>query len=117
MTGSKADIAIKLFGEDLDILFQNATKAEKIIKQIEGVGTVNVEQTIGMPQVMVNYDYQLMAQYGLHIQEVNQVIRSAFAERKLELFMKGIRDLIWSFDLVNRIERELMMLKTIHYTK
>jgi len=102
MTGSKADIAIKLFGEDLDVLFQNATKAENVIKQIEGVGTVNVEQTIGMPQVMVKYDYQRMAQYGLHIQEVNQVIRSAFAGEKAGIIYEGDK----RFDLVIRLAEE-----------
>ena len=102
MTGSKADIAIKLFGEDLDLLFQNATKAEKVIKQIQGVGTVNVEQTIGMPQVMVSYDYQRMAQYGLHIQEVNQVIRSAFAGDRAGTIYEGDK----RFDLVVRLAEE-----------
>lgn len=102
MTGSKADIAIKLFGEDLDILFQNATRAESVIKEIEGVGTVNVEQTIGMPQVMVKYDYQRMAQYGIHIQEVNQVIRSAFAGEKAGIIYEGDK----RFDLVIRLAEE-----------
>jgi len=58
MTGSKADIAIKLFGEDLDQLYQSATEAESVISKIDGVATVNVEQTIGMPQIMVTYDYR-----------------------------------------------------------
>lgn len=102
MTGSKAEIAIKLFGEDLDVLFQNATKAESVIKQIKGVGTVNVEQTIGMPQIMVKYDYQRMAQYGLHIQEVNQVIRSAFAGEKAGIIYEGDK----RFDLVIRLAEE-----------
>ncbi|MCR9154099.1 MAG: CusA/CzcA family heavy metal efflux RND transporter [Bacteroidetes bacterium] len=102
MTGSKADIAIKLFGEDLDVLFQNATKAENIIKRIDGVGTVNVEQTIGMPQVMVKYYYQRMAQYGMHIQEANQVIRSAFAGEKAGIIYEGDK----RFDLVIRLAEE-----------
>ncbi len=102
MTGSKADIAIKLFGENLDLLFENATKAEAVIKQIDGVGTVNVEQTIGMPQVIINYDYQKMAQYGLHIQEVNQVIRSAFAGEKAGVIYEGDK----RFDLVIRFAEE-----------
>ena len=100
MTGSKADIAIKLYGDDLDLLFEKAKKAEKVIRQIEGVGTVNVEQTIGMPQVMVSYDYQRMAQYGLHIQEVNQVIRSAFAGEKAGTIFEGDK----RFDLVIRLD-------------
>ena len=102
MTGSKADIAIKLFGEDLDQLYQSATEAEKVISKINGVGTVNVEQTIGMPQIMVSYDYQRMAQYGLHIREVNQVIRSAFAGEKAGIIYEGDK----RFDLVVRLASE-----------
>ena len=99
MTGSKADIAIKLFGEDLDQLYKSAKEAELVISRLEGVGTVNVEQTIGMPQIMVSYDYQRMAQYGLHIQEVNQVIRSAFAGEKAGIIYEGDK----RFDLVVRL--------------
>ena len=99
MTGSKADIAIKLFGEDLDLLFENATKAEEVINQIDGVGTVNVEQTVGLPQLKINYDYTKMAQYGLHVQEVNQVIRSAFAGESAGIIYEGDK----RFDLVVRL--------------
>lgn len=102
MTGSKADIAIKLFGEDLDILYNKAIDAEKVISKINGVGTVNVEQTIGMPQIMVSYDYQRMAQYGLHIREVNQVIRTAFAGEKAGIIYEGNK----RFDLVVRLSQE-----------
>ena len=102
MTGSKADIAIKLFGEDLDQLYQSATEAESVISKIDGVATVNVEQTIGMPQIMVTYDYQRMAQYGLHIQEVNQVIRSAFAGEKAGIIYEGDK----RFDLVVRLAED-----------
>ena len=52
MTGSKADIAIKLYGQDLDLIYKKAKEAEVIINKIDGVGTVNVEQTIGMPQIL-----------------------------------------------------------------
>lgn len=105
MTGSKADIAIKLFGQDLDLLYQKATKAEQIIKQLDGVGTVNVEQTIGMPQVMITYDYNNMAQYGLHVQDVNQIVRSAFAGEKAGIVYEGDKrfDLVVRLDAQNRV--------------
>jgi len=102
MTGTKADIAIKLYGEDLDIMFQKATEAEKIINKIEGVGTVNVEQTVGMPQIIITYDYDKMAQYGLHIKEVNNVIRSAFAGKKAGVIYEGEK----RFDLVIRLNNQ-----------
>ncbi len=100
MTGVKSDIAIKLFGDNLDLLYRKAKEAEKVIGKIDGVGTVNVEQTIGMPQIIINYDYKKMAQYGLHVKEVNQVIRTAFAGEKAGVIFEGEK----RFDLVLRLE-------------
>ena len=102
MTGTKADIAVKLYGDNLDMMFQIASEAEKIIKKIEGVGTVNVEQTVGMPQIIINYKYDKMAQYGLHVKEVNQVIRSAFAGEKAGVIYEGEK----RFDLVIRLNEQ-----------
>ncbi|MEZ4930448.1 MAG: CusA/CzcA family heavy metal efflux RND transporter, partial [Chitinophagales bacterium] len=102
MTGTKADIAVKLYGEDLDQLFLKAKEAEKIINEIDGVGTVNVEQTVGMPQIIVSYNYAKMAQYGLHIKAVNQVVRSAFAGEKAGVVFEGEK----RFDMVVRLSPE-----------
>ena len=99
ITGSKADIAIKLYGQDLDLLFTKAKEAESIIKTIGGVGTVNVEQTTGMPQIIINFKYDKMAQYGLHIKEVNQMVRMAFAGEDAGVIYEGER----RFDLVVRL--------------
>ena len=99
MTGSKADIAIKLYGEDLDLLYSKAKEAESVITKLGGVGTVNVEQTIGMPQIIINFKYDKMAQYGLQVKEVNQVVRSAFAGEKAGVIYEGEK----RFDLVVRL--------------
>ncbi len=101
MTGSKADIAIKLFGNDLDLLYKKAKEAEGIISSVKGVGTVNVEQTVGMPQIIISYNYQKMAQYGLHIKDINQVVRSAFAGEKAGVIYEGEK----RFDLVVRLNQ------------
>jgi len=98
MTGSKADIAIKLYGQDLDLIYSKAKEAESFITKIDGVGTVNVEQTIGMPQIIINFKYDKMAQYGLQVKEVNQVVRSAFAGEKAGVIYEGEK----RFDLVGR---------------
>ncbi|ANW96768.1 acriflavine resistance protein B [Wenyingzhuangia fucanilytica] len=100
MTGTKADIAIKLFGDDLDMLYSKAKEAETIINQLPGVGTVNVEQTVGMPQIVIDYDYPKLAQYGLHVQEVNKIIRTAFAGEKAGIIYEGEK----RFDLVVRLD-------------
>lgn len=99
MTGSRADVAIKLYGEDLDILFDKAKEAEKIIRTVEGVGTIKVEQTEGMPQIIIDFKYDKMAQYGLQVKEVNRVIRSAFAGEKAGVIYEGEK----RFDLVVRL--------------
>ena len=116
MTGVKSDIAIKLFGDDLDMLYQKAKEAEKVIQKIGGVGTVNVEQTIGMPQIIINYDYSKMAQYGLHIKDINQVVRTAFAGEKAGVIFEGEK----RFDLVLRLDetsrRDIQDVKNLFIT-
>ena len=102
MTGSKADIAIKLYGQDLDLIYSKAKEAESFITKIDGVGTVNVEQTIGMPQIIINFKYDKMAQYGLQVKEVNQVVRSAFAGEKAGVIYEGEK----RFDLVVRLDEK-----------
>jgi len=102
MTGSKADIAIKLYGEDLDILYSKAKEAELAISDMEGVGTVNVEQTIGMPQIVIDFKYDKMAQYGLQVKDVNRIVRTAFAGEQAGIIYEGER----RFDLVVRLDEK-----------
>lgn len=102
MTGSKADIAIKLYGQDLDLIYSKAKEAESVITKIDGVGTVNVEQTIGMPQIIIKFKYDKMAQYGLQVKEVNQVVRSAFAGESAGTIYEGEK----RFDLVVRLDEK-----------
>ncbi len=79
MTGSKQDIAIKIFGDDLNILSGKAADVEKIIQTIAGVQDINVEKVTGLAQIQVEYDRDRLAQYGISIEDVNQVLRAAFA--------------------------------------
>lgn len=102
MTGSKADIAIKLYGQDLDLIYAKAKEAESIINGLEGVASVNVEQTLGMPQIIIDYDYKRMAQYGIQVKDVNQSVRAAFAGETAGVIYEGER----RFDLVVRLEEK-----------
>ncbi|MCX6220240.1 MAG: CusA/CzcA family heavy metal efflux RND transporter [Bacteroidia bacterium] len=79
LSGSKQDIAVKIFGDDLSILSAKAASVEKIIQQIEGVADINVEKVTGLAQVQVDYNRDRLAQYGLSVQDVNRVLRAAFA--------------------------------------
>ena len=103
ITGTRADIAVKIYGEDRDILFAKAKEAERVIQQIEGVGTIKVEQTVGMPQIVVSYHYDKLAQYGLKVKEVNRMVSTAFAGEKAGVIYEGER----RFDLVVRMDSKL----------
>ncbi|HEY5505730.1 MAG TPA: efflux RND transporter permease subunit, partial [Sedimentisphaerales bacterium] len=78
-SGSRQDIAIKIFGDDLSTLADNAAQVERIIKSVKGVEDINVEKVTGLEQVQVTYDRDRLAQYGLSVDDVNRVLRTAFA--------------------------------------
>jgi len=79
LSGSKQDIAIKIFGDDLNTLSQKAVEVERIIQNIEGVEDINVEKVTGLAQIQVEYNRDRLAQYGLSVSEVNKVLRTAIA--------------------------------------
>ena len=79
LSGSKQDIALKIFGDDLNTLAEKAVNVEKIIQRVKGVEDINVEKVTGLAQVQVEYNRDRLAQYGLSIEEVNRVLRAAFA--------------------------------------
>jgi cobalt-zinc-cadmium resistance protein CzcA len=102
MTGAKSDIAVKIFGEDVEILKSKADEAAEIMSHIQGAGDIKVDQTDGLQQLSVTYDRERLAQYGVHVSEVNQVIRAAYAGEKVGNIFEEERQ----FDLVVRIAPE-----------
>ncbi|MHA8050411.1 CusA/CzcA family heavy metal efflux RND transporter [Aquirufa sp. ROCK-SH2] len=100
IAGVKSDIAIKIFGEDLEELFEHATEAARHIRNIEGVGDIKVQQIDGIPQLVVNYNRAKMAQYGLNIQDINQLVKMTFAGETAGIVMEGEK----RFDLVIRLD-------------
>lgn len=78
ITGVRADIAIKIFGEDIEYLDTKANEIEKLIKDVPGAADVIIEKTVGLPQVSVKYDRNKIAYYGLNIEELNQQLSMAF---------------------------------------
>ena len=79
MSGSKQDIAVKIYGDNLNTLAEKADDVQKVIKSIQGVEDINVEKVTGLAQVQIEYNRDRLAQYGLSIQDVNKVLRAAFA--------------------------------------
>ncbi len=79
LSGSKQDIAVKIFGDDLNTLADKASQVEKIIQKVKGVEDINVEKVTGLAQIQVEFNRDRLAQYGLSVEEVNRVLRTAFA--------------------------------------
>jgi len=100
LTGVREDIAVKLYGEDLDILARKGEEMGRIISTVEGVGEMRVEATSGLPQMTVHYDRDELAQYGLHVDNLNNVIETAFAGGKAGVIFEGEK----RFDLVVRLD-------------
>ncbi|MHA8078951.1 CusA/CzcA family heavy metal efflux RND transporter [Aquirufa antheringensis] len=100
IAGVKSDIAVKIFGEDLQELFDHATEASRYIRTIDGVGDIKVQQIDGIPQLVVKYNRVKMAQYGLNVNEVNSAIKMTFAGETAGIVMEGEK----RFDLVVRMD-------------
>lgn len=103
LSGIRQDVAIKVFGDDIDILSQQATKISKLITPINGVGEPFVEKVTGLPQVAVEYNRDKMAQYGLSISDVNMILQTAFAGNVAGVVFEGEK----RFDMVVRLQRAL----------
>ncbi|WP_316814938.1 CusA/CzcA family heavy metal efflux RND transporter [Pedobacter nyackensis] len=103
MTGVRQDVAIKIYGEDLDVLTEQANKVSKLIAPVAGVNEPFVEQVTGLPQVVVTYDREKIAQYGLTIGNINSILKTAFAGDVAGVVFEGEK----RFDMVVRLQRDL----------
>jgi heavy metal efflux system protein len=102
ITGVRADLAIKIFGEDLTVLAKTAHEVERLIRNVDGASDVIVEKVEGLPQMSVRYNRSLIAKYGLNISDLNMMVSSGFAGLTAgSVFEKEKR-----FDLVIRFAKE-----------
>jgi len=104
ITGVRADIAVKIFGEDLDVLYETATEIEKAIQKVEGASDISVEKVAGLPQMSVEYDRKKIAKYGLNIADLNKILTMGFAGLPAGNIFEGEKqfDLVVRFDEANR---------------
>ena len=102
MTGAKADIAIKLYGEDMEELYARAKEAAQYVEKVPGASDVIVEQAMGLPQLVIHYDRTKLARYGIDIQELNDIIRTAYAGETAGVVFENER----RFDLVVRLDAD-----------
>ncbi len=102
LSGSRQDVAVKIYGDDLDMLAQFGTQAAAIISKVSGAQDVLAERTNGLPEITVAYNRDKIAQMGLSIAEVNTALESAFAGAKSGIVYEGDRQ----FDLVIRYDEQ-----------
>lgn len=100
MTGIRQDVAIKIFGENMDTLAAFAEKVANAIKPIKGITQPQVERVSGLPQIMIEYDRAKLAGYGLDIQDVNNIVTTAFAGQSTGVVYENER----RFELVVRLD-------------
>ena len=100
MTGIRQDVAVKIFGENMDTLAHYAQRVSQLIQKTEGATAPQVEKVSGLPQINVTYDRVRLANYGLSVQEVNEVLSTAFAGKKAGVVFENER----RFDLVVRLD-------------
>ncbi|SEW40492.1 cobalt-zinc-cadmium resistance protein CzcA [Chryseobacterium wanjuense] len=100
MTGIRQDVAVKIFGENMDSLSVYADKVSKVIQNVEGATSPQVERVGGLPQINVTYDRTRIANYGLNVEDVNDVLSTAFAGKTAGQIFENER----RFDLVVRLD-------------
>ncbi|SNR34371.1 CusA/CzcA family heavy metal efflux RND transporter [Lutibacter flavus] len=102
ITGVRADVAVKIFGDDLSVLANVADEIKSKISNVEGASDIIVEKIDGLPQMTVTYNRKKVARYGLNIKVLNDIVSMAFAGNTLGNVFEGER----RFDLVVRLHSD-----------
>jgi len=102
LTGIREDVAIKLYGEDLEVLSDKIQEIAAVIRTVPGAADLNVEATSGLPQITVTYNRAKMAQYGLTVDKLNDYVSAAFSGEKAGVIFEGEK----KFDIVIRLAKE-----------
>jgi cobalt-zinc-cadmium resistance protein CzcA len=102
ISGIRSDVGVKIFGDDMTVLNQEAEKIAQKIRAISGASEVKVEQTSGLPVLNVAIDSALAAQYGLSVKSVQDLVASSVGGQNVGQILQGDR----RFDFVVRLPEE-----------
>ena len=100
LTGIKQDVAIKIFGEDLDVLTEQAGKVKRMIEDVPGVSGIFVEEVAGLSQIQVKYNHEKMAAYGVSVDDISEILETTFAGAVAGSLYDGDK----KFDIVLRMD-------------
>ncbi len=102
ISGVRQDVAVKIFGENLDVLTDMSQRVARVVGSVEGAVDMYVEEVTGLPQIVVDINRDEVAKYGLDIESVNQTISTAFAGQSAGLVFENER----RYDLTVRLASE-----------
>jgi len=100
IAGTRGDLAVKLFGDDLEILAEKGEEIERALAKVNGAEETKVEVTTGLPQLQIKPDRAAMARYGLNVEDVNELVEAIFAGQKAGEVFEGEQ----RFDIVLRLD-------------
>jgi cobalt-zinc-cadmium resistance protein CzcA len=99
IAGTRGDVAVKLFGDDLDVLAKKGAEIERVLASVQGAVETRAEVTTGLPQLQIKPDRAAIARYGLNVEDVNDLVESIFAGKKAGEVFEGEQ----RFDIVLRL--------------
>lgn len=102
LSGIKAELAIKLFGDELQVLKSKAEEIAAAIRQVPGAADIQVDQITGTPQLVIDIDRHAVARYGINVEDVQETIRAAIGGTTAGQIFEGIR----RFNIYVRFEEE-----------
>ena len=103
ISGVRSDVAVKIFGDDMDVLNKTAEEVSSKLQKIPGASEVKVEQTTGLPMLTVNIDRQKSARYGLNVADIQDAVATAIGGREAGTLFEGDR----RFDILVRLPESL----------
>ena len=103
IAGVRSDVAVKLFGDDMDVLHETGEDLERVLRGVRGAEDVKLEQTTGLPVLSVHVDREAAARYGVSVADVQDVVSMAIGGKEAGQVFEGDR----RFDIVVRLPEEL----------
>lgn len=103
ISGVRSDIGVKVFGDDMQVLNQEAEKIAQQLRSIPGASEVKVEQTDGLPLLNVDVDHALAAQYGLSVKSIQDIVAASIGGQSVGQILQGDR----RFDFVIRLQEDM----------
>lgn len=100
ISGARQDVVCKIYGEDLDMLAHYAAQLGSLCNSVSGCTGLYVESVTGMPQIVIRYKREMLAQYGLSVSDINRAVNTAFAGSSSGMVYEGEK----RFDLVVRLQ-------------